>query len=84
MAGIFGYDMKLRGLIIFSNLVVIAVFVGLGWLVDLQFETKPVYIVIGLAASFPINQLASYRIIKWYTRNKQHGKPEDLVFEDKK
>jgi F0F1-type ATP synthase assembly protein I len=46
---------------ILGNLVV---FVGLGYLIDLQFETKPVFLLIGFVISFISTQLCLFKKFK--------------------
>lgn len=70
MAGIWGYDWKLRLIIITQNIVIISIFVGGGWLIDAQLNTKPLCIVIGLLLSFVVNQMISIKIIRWYIKGK--------------
>lgn len=70
MSGIWGYDWKLRGMIISQNILIIGLFVGGGWLLDIQMQTKPLFVLTGLILSFVINQLISIKIIKWYIKGK--------------
>lgn len=77
MSGIWGYDWKLRGMIISQNILIIGVFVGGGWLLDIQMQTKPLFVLIGLIFSFIINQLVSIKIIKWYIKGKPVYKVND-------
>ncbi len=77
MSGIWGYDWKLRGIIISQNIFIIGLFVGGGWLLDIQMDTKPLFVLLGLIFSFIINQLVSIKIIKWYIKGKPVYDPND-------
>lgn len=77
MSGIWGYDWKLRGIIILQNIVIIAVLVGVGWLLDMQLQTKPLWMFVFLAFSFFVNQVVSMKIIARYIAGKESFDPTD-------
>lgn len=77
MGGIWGYDWKLRSIIIIQNIILITLLTGGGWLLDQSLETQPLLMLLGLAISFIVNQLVSIKIINWYVAGKPTYNPQD-------
>lgn len=54
----------------FYTIVFIAVFGGLGYWLDQQFDTKPMLFIVGLLIAFPATQIHLYRKMKNYAKDK--------------
>ena len=79
---IFGYTWRLRLTIILQNIILIAVFVGIGWYLDEMLGTKPLLIAIGVIVSFILNQIVTIKIVKRYAKDKPQVGPADLAYDE--
>lgn len=59
------FTWRQRFIVVFVNLASIALFVGLGFLADRSFGTKPWFAVAGFLISFFVGQFV---LAKWLTR----------------
>jgi len=51
------------------SLVVCGLMIGLGYVLDLYFESKPKFLIAGLVLAFPLTQFAVYKYVKKLTDN---------------
>jgi ABC-type multidrug transport system permease subunit len=59
-----GYTWRTRGVIFATNLLVISIFVGIGYILDRAFDKKAFFIFIMLLFSFPIPTMIIRHLIK--------------------
>ena len=53
----------------FISLLVCAVMIGLGYMLDLYLDTKPKFLIAGLVLAFPLTQFVVYLHVKKFTNN---------------
>lgn len=58
------------GLTVIVTIISLAVFVGLGYFLDMTYSTKPVFILLGVAFSYIVTQLTLVNLIKYLTSKK--------------
>ena len=68
-----GYTWKTRGIIFATNILVIAVFVGIGHLLDRAFDKKAFFIFLALLISFPLPTILVRKMIKKERAKKARG-----------
>lgn len=49
----------------------IGIFTGGGYLLDMKFATKPLFLILGLVISFPLSQFLIYKSMREVTNNIQ-------------
>lgn len=59
---------RIRIITTLTNFGVIGIFVGVGYLFDLYFGTKPKLLLLGLIISFPISQILTFKLL--FRKNK--------------
>lgn len=55
---------KIRAIIVATSVVGLGVFTGLGWVLDRYFGTRPLFLVLGIALSFPLVNVFSIRFTR--------------------
>lgn len=61
-----------RGLIVATNFVVLAVFMGLGYVLDHWIGTWPLLFIVGFILSFPVTLVALMRILRREIEASEH------------
>lgn len=54
----------IRTWIICGNVVILAVFLSIGWMIDAHFGTGPKALIASLIVSFPVSQIALIPLLK--------------------
>jgi F0F1-type ATP synthase assembly protein I len=74
-----GYPWKLRLIIFLLNLICIGIFGFMGYLLDLQFNTRPKLLFVAVIFSFPFTQIVVTKYIKKTFNNPQTQKIDKVV-----
>ncbi len=60
----FSQHFRVTLMVALISITMIALFSGSGYLLDIQLDTEPLFLLIGVVISFPLSQLAVYRWVK--------------------
>lgn len=55
---------QVRLWIILGNILLLAVFLGIGWFIDRTYGTGPKAMIVALVLSFPVNQAVMISVLK--------------------
>ncbi|HPF95169.1 MAG: AtpZ/AtpI family protein [Candidatus Magasanikbacteria bacterium] len=58
------FTWRQRVWVILTNLVMIGVFAGIGYWLDVKFDKKPLFLILGVLTSFPLGQWILIKILK--------------------
>ncbi|MBD3270678.1 hypothetical protein GF376_04075 [Candidatus Peregrinibacteria bacterium] len=54
--------------VIAITIVSIAIFAGIGYLLDQIFQTYPLFLIIGVVSAYPLSQIFTYKVFKKITK----------------
>lgn len=58
------FTWRQRVWVILINIAMIGVFAGLGYWLDIKFDKKPLFLILGVFVSFPLGQWLLIKILK--------------------